>query len=116
METGTAQFFDFLFTIPNMSIVTSVWIFVGLLQAIFPTLKENPTYARFLPFLPILLASAAVWIPGAVTMPEATIASKIFLGICLGSLSGQGNKIFKQTVLGKDSRISEPEPPGLNPS
>jgi hypothetical protein len=114
METGTAQFVDYLFTVPNMSIVTSVWVFLGLLHAAFPSLKMHPIYARFLPFLPILLASAAVWIPGAVVLPGATpeampddptIATRIFLGICLGALAGQGNKIFKQTVMGRDERI-----------
>lgn len=99
------QFFTSLWTKENLMIVTAVWVVLHLVKRVFPELAANKWYARFLPAYPVLMASAAVWIPGAVTV-EMTTASKVFLGIVLGFFSGYATKFMSQTVMGKDSRIS----------
>ena len=104
MEKGTAQFIDYLFTVPNLLIVSSVWILLGRVRKSLPKVKATAFYARLEPLLPIILASAAVWVPGAVE-DTMTIASRIFLGVVLGFLAAHGNKVFRQTALGRDRRI-----------
>ena len=105
METRTLQFIDYLWTMPNLMIVSSVWILLNRFRKAFPEVSKHSFYARLQPLLPILLASGAVWIPGAIDAPMA-VASRVFLGITLGFGAAYANKLLRQTVLGKDSRIS----------
>lgn len=104
METGTAQFIDYLMTVPNLLIVSSVWILQGSVAKAFPSVRDHHLYARIAPVLPIVMASIFVWVPGAV-VADVSIASRVFLGITLGFLSAHGHKLFRQTALGQDQRI-----------
>lgn len=99
------QFTAYLMTVPNLLIVAGVWTLIQSVVKAAPGLLTHPVAARILPLVPILLCSAAVWIPGAVE-GDPTIGSRIFLGIVLGALCGHAHKIFKQTALGQDTRIN----------
>ncbi len=97
------QFGAQLLTFPNLLIVAAVWVLLSTVRRVFPVLGESPVWARLSPVMPIALCSAAVWIPGAVSVES--IGSRIMLGIVLGALAANGHKILRQTGLGRDKRI-----------
>lgn len=95
---------DHLMRVEHLSVSVAVWILLSLVAKIFPWLKAHHVYARLAPALPILLCSAAVWIPGIVA-PGTGVGSRIMLGILLGAVAANAHKILGQTVLGRDDRI-----------
>lgn len=103
--SGASELIDYLMKIENISIAVAVWVLLSVVTRVFPKLKAHPMWARLAPALPILLCSAAVWIPGCAD-PELGVGSRIFLGIILGAFAANAHKIFGQTVLGKDARIN----------
>jgi hypothetical protein len=98
------EFLSYLVQTENLLIVAAVWVLISAACRAFPRLKAHRLWARIAPVLPILLCSAAVWIPGCAD-PELGIGSRILLGIVLGAMVANAHKIFGQTVLGKDERI-----------
>lgn len=84
-------------------IVAAVPVLIRTVLGLFPALATKKATARLLPVVPLLLCSAAVWIPGIADDME--IGNRIFLGIALGSIAGQSHKLAKQTVMGDDRRI-----------
>ncbi len=101
---GAAQLIDYLMRVDNLLVVAAVWVLISVVNRVFPKLKAHRVYARIAPALPILLCSAAVWIPGTAD-PELGVGSRIFLGIVLGALVANAHKLLGQTVLGRDDRI-----------
>lgn len=103
MENATAAFTDYLLTVANLAIVGASWTILKTVHMVFPRVKAHSLWARFAPVAPILLCSAAVWIPGA-TGPM-TLGARIMLGVILGAMTANAHKILKQTALGHDERI-----------
>ena len=97
---------DYLMRVEHISIAAAVWILLSVFCRLFPKLKARPLYARLAPALPLLLCSAAVWIPGIVD-PATGVGSRIMLGIILGAVAANAHKILGQTVLGNDDRIRD---------
>ncbi len=104
MEAGTSAFADYLLQVENLLIVAACWTLMETIHKIFPRVKSHSIWARFAPAAPILLCSAAVWIPGAVAS-EVSVGTRILLGIVLGAMTANAHKILKQTALGHDDRI-----------
>lgn len=104
MENATAAFTDYLFQIENLLIVAAVWTLLTTTHRMFPKIKAHSVWARLAPAAPILLCSAAVWIPGAADS-AMSVGSRIMLGITLGAMTANAHKILKQTALGQDARI-----------
>lgn len=105
MENATAAFTDYLLQISNLLIVAAVSTLLETVHRIFPKVKTHSIWARIAPAAPILLCSAAVWIPGAAD-PGLTSGARIMLGIVLGAMTANAHKILKQTALGQDRRIN----------
>lgn len=103
--SGASELIDYLMTVENLSIAVAVWFLISIVCRVFPKIKAHRLWARIAPALPMLLCSAAVWIPGLAD-PELGGGSRIVLGILLGAISANAHKIFGQTVLGKDARIN----------
>lgn len=98
----TEAFTEYLMRVENLLIVAAVWVVMSTLRRVWPELGEHHLWARFSPVMPLVLCSAAVWIPGVV---DGTPGMKVLLGIVLGAMSANAHKIFKQTALGRDQRI-----------
>lgn len=94
----------FLLQPQNLLIVGAVWTALQTLRKVLPKLTSHHIYARLAPVLPLVLASAAVWLPGAVA-DGTTVGSKVLLGLVLGAMVGHTHKLLKQTGLGQDRRI-----------
>jgi hypothetical protein len=104
--TGAAQLIDHLMRVENLSIAVAVWVLLSVTLRVFPKIKRHRLWARLAPAAPILLCSAAVWVPGVVD-DSLSIGSRIVLGVLLGAISANAHKILGQTVLGKDERIKK---------
>lgn len=102
---GAADLIDYLMRLDNLLIVAAVWVLISVVNRCFPRMRQTKAYARLAPALPVLLCSAAVWVPGAAD-PNLGIGSRIFLGIVLGAVVANAHKLLGQTVLGRDARIS----------
>ena len=90
---------------PNFYLMVAAYAVITTAQKTLPTTwTRSITFVRLAPLYPMLLCSAGVWIPDQ--QPENIgIGSRILVGLILGWACGQLNKVWKQTVQGKDSRI-----------
>ena len=98
------DFVAYLMTAENWLIMAAVSVSIHTVQLFMPGLERNPTWGRLLPVLPVLLCSAAVWMPGLV---DGSAGQRIALGIVLGVFDGQAYKLLRQTILGHDRRIND---------
>jgi len=106
MEQATAAFVDYLLQPPNLLIVLGSSVLLGVFHRVFPDIREHHFWARVAPLAPIILCSGMVWIPG-VGIQGLTHGSRVLLGIVLGALAANAHKIFRQGLLGHDTRIKD---------
>lgn len=74
--------------------VVSMWL-IDKVKRAFPHMLENEWVVRLMPFSPVLLTSAMVWLP--VHDPVPTSGERILLGLILGAVSGWMYKLIRQT-------------------
>jgi hypothetical protein len=97
---------DLLLRPSSLYLMGAVWVVMETAGRMLPPkVTANQVYLRVLPLVPILLCSAAVWIPGIISDPLSP-SSRVLVGIILGWGAGQVHKIFMQTVLGRDPRMA----------
>ncbi len=77
---------------------------LSMIQQAAPKLAANHIYVRYLPFYPVVLAVAAMFIPG-LGPEDAPVATRVATGIAIGSFLGWGHKAYSQTAMGQDARI-----------
>ncbi len=88
----------------NALIILAVWALIQAAKKTLPELANKPMFARLEPLLPLILCSAAVWIPQA-TAEDIGTGERIMLGLVLGFAVGHAHKILGQTAFGRDRRI-----------
>ncbi len=106
METEAAKtLMDTVLEPANFAVVVGVWVIITTLHKMIPELKGRGWWARLQPVLPLVLATAAMWMPG-VAQASMTFGDKVLLGLLLGFAVGHVHKMVKQTGMGKDERIA----------
>ena len=106
MEAQAAQSLINTILLPaNLAVVVGVWVLITTLHKAVPELKGKGWWARLQPVLPLVLCTAALWIPGA-AQADQSAADRILLGLLLGFAVGHAHKIVKQTGMGADARIN----------
>lgn len=89
-----------LLTYWNVLLVVAVWTVVQTIRGMFPGwLSKGGKLASVVPALPIVICSAAVWIPGPWLTSDASWGERVVLGVVLGALTANGHSIVKKTGL-----------------
>lgn len=96
---------DFVLTQHNLVIAAAIYMLLGAVKKSAPELVQHRLWARIEPLAPVLLASAAVWIPGLAATQGLGIGDRIMLGLVIGAIVAYGHKLFRQSLLGRDDRI-----------
>jgi hypothetical protein len=89
----------------NLYLMAAVYALLTTIQKVLPPdYSDHHLSVRLAPLYPLILCSAGVWLPGQ-QPDDMGSSSKVLVGLILGYACGQANKIWKQTIKGKDSRI-----------
>lgn len=107
MEAGAQTLISTVLAYENLAVVVGCWIVITTAQRAAPEFFKRPIVARLLPIFPLVLCTAALWLPG-VAQAAMSIGDKILLGLLLGFAVGHAHKIITQAGLGKDARIKPP--------
>ena len=99
-----SEFVNTILTIQNLFIMVASSALLQTVNKVFPKQCRQQWYVRIQPLLPMLLCSVFVWLPGA--RPDEAIGPRIFVGLILGMTSSTVYKIFKQSIMKKDTRIT----------
>ena len=111
METQAAQTLIGVVLKPeNLAVVIGVWVILTTVKQVIAGIVEKAWWARIEPILPLVLCTAALWVPGA-AQAGMSLADKLLLGLLLGFAVGHAHKIISQTGMGKDDRINPPATP-----
>lgn len=98
-------FSQLLLRTENLELMGATIALLSLLYRLLPAkIVDNPVAVRWAPLYPVLLCSIGVWIPGQ-QPADATIGSKLLLGLLAGHVCGHLYKIWDQTARGNDERI-----------
>lgn len=94
------NFTDYILSFRNLCIMVAISV---LMEAFKRTLeianvKEGKTVHMVMPYLPLALGIAAVFIPGVFEPAGAPIGMKIVIGLALGGVTGQVWKILKSKL------------------
>jgi len=95
MEAAANVLLAIVIKTENIVVVCSVAIAITTARRVLPELFARPLVIRLLPLLPLMLCTAALWIPwvGA----PAGAGARALLGCLLGSFVGQAYKVLRQT-------------------
>jgi len=106
LATGAADTLVQLLLRPeNLYLMVAMYAVLTTAQKVLPERWINhPLVVRLAPLYPLVLCSAGVWVPGQ-QPADMSAGSKVLVGLVLGWACGHLNKVWKQTVRGKDSRI-----------
>lgn len=95
---------DLLLRQENIYVMAAVVSLLAALKKVAGKMSNHSLYVRLAPLYPLVLCSAAVWIPGL--QPDGmTPGAKILVGFILGGACGWVHKLYTQTIMGKDARI-----------
>lgn len=114
LHEGGVKFTGLFLRYESLMITTASWVIVQVLQKCLTTVGNSPVFIRLKPLMPVLISMGMAFLP---SYELGTWDETLLYGIVLGSLTGFGQKLLKQTVLGLDSRLQpeeeKPEVPAL---
>lgn len=90
-----------LMTPVNGVIIFAVWVIMGLINKFIPDAAKS-VWARLQPIAPLLLAMAALLLPG---LSQASLSERMLTGVILGWAAANAHKFFNQSILGNDEWI-----------
>lgn len=113
---GSVTFTQLFLRYESLMISSASWVLIQAFKKSMVKASSNPVFARLEPFLPIFVSVGLAFLPFC---RLGRWDETLLYGIILGSMTGLGQKILKQSVLGMDTRIEngdkEPEPPTEQP-
>ena len=96
------------FSQTDMYLVAGAIYLLPLFLRQLPFLKTpmaNQWVVRVMPLYPLIAAYIATYLPGALSLPDSRLGTRLVATIWLAGLSTVMYKIIGQTVLGDDPRI-----------
>jgi hypothetical protein len=86
----------------SLMITSATWVIIQSAQKGLSRWADLPVFVRLKPAIAVGLSVAMAYLP---SFRLGTWDETLLYGITLGSLAGLGQKLLKQTLMGKDHRI-----------
>jgi hypothetical protein len=99
---GSVAFSKLLLRYESLLITSASWVIIQTLKKCLTAMASSPVFARLEPFLPIAVSVGAAFLP---SFRLGTWDETLLYGVILGSMTGLGQKVLKQSLLGQDYRI-----------
>jgi hypothetical protein len=99
---GGVAFTKLMIRYESLMITSAAWVIIQALYRVVGAVANHPLLVRLKPMLAVVLSIGMAFLP---SFRLGAWDETLLYGITLGSLTGLGQKIIKQTLLGKDYRI-----------
>ena len=102
VHEGGVAFTKLFLRYESLMITSASWVIIQVIQKSLGSWADKALFVRLKPGAPVALSIAMAFMP---TFRLGSWDETLLYGIVLGSLTGFGMKILKQTLLGQDHRI-----------
>jgi hypothetical protein len=103
---GYTEFLAIALRWENVAIMLAAWGTTLALGKTLAAFAKSKVGARLQPMAPLLMACVFSMLPG-IQPDDMPMSVRFVLGLALGAISGWIYKFYKQSVLGRDSRIKD---------
>jgi len=104
IQEGGIAFTKLFLRYESLMITSATWVIVQVFQKSMSKVADNPWVVRLKPAIVLALSVAMAFMP---SFRLGSWDETLLYGITLGSLTGLGQKILKQTLMGQDYRINK---------
>lgn len=106
LPVGGVKFTVLFMRYESLLITSASWVLIQLVQKGLTAAGDSKVFIRLKPLMPVFISVAMAFLP---TFRIGAWDETLLYGIVLGSLTGFGQKLLKQTILGMDSRLQPEE-------
>lgn len=92
----------------NVAVMLAAWGTTLALGKTLAAFAQSKIGARLQPLAPLVMACIFSMLPG-IQPADMPLSVRFVLGLALGAISGWIYKFYKQSILGRDSRIGKPD-------
>ena len=83
----------------------AIYLLPQLVKRMAKKVMSNQWVVRFMPFYPVVAAVLAIFLPGALQLPDRQAGTLAIAVVWLAWLASTAHKLIGQTLMGDDPRI-----------
>ena len=102
VQEGGITFTKLFLRYESLLITAASWVIIQIIQKSMPSVADHPAVVRMKPVAAVVISIGMAFLP---SFRLGSWDETLLYGIVLGSMTGFGQKILKQTLLGQDHRI-----------
>jgi hypothetical protein len=117
IHEGGVKFTELFLRYESLMITAASWVIIQVIQKSVTPVGSHRLFIRFKPIMPVVISVVMAYLP---SFKLGSWDETLIYGIILGSLTGFGQKLLKQTLLGQDARlqsekeeVTKPDAPAL---
>jgi hypothetical protein len=99
---GSVAFTKLMLRYESVMITSASWVVIQAIQKGVPVVSNHAAFVRIKPIAAVILSIGMAFMP---SFRLGAWDETLLYGVALGSITGLGQKILKQTLLGQDPRI-----------
>lgn len=106
LHEGGATLAELFLRYESLMITAASWVIIQVAQKSATSIGNHPLFVRLKPAMPVFISVGMAYLP---KFRLGTWDETLLYGIVLGSFTGFGQKLLKQTLLGQDARLAKEE-------